>query len=260
MPATGPAPALPHQALARVFLIPAGADRLVGESGTTMRILALDTALNACSACVFDTQQGLMSSQSLAMERGHAEALIPTVEEVVGRTEGFSALDRIATTIGPGSFTGLRVAISAGRGFALALNRPCVGVSSLAAIAAPHIREEDGQAVASVIDARHGQVYFQLFSARGRTMVEARCLALRDAARALGGGVVKIAGPAAPMLHEEARAAGASCVVAGSEPGPDIAWVAKLGLVADPAFARPLPYYLKPADATPQAGGRVARS
>ena len=134
------------------------------------------------------------------MLRGHAEALIPMVHGVVGRTEGFAALDRIATTVGPGSFTGLRVAISAGRAFALALHKPCVGVSTLAAIAAPHILEEDGQAVASAIDARHGQVYFQLFSARGRTMVDARCIPLREAARALGGGVVKIAGPAAPIL------------------------------------------------------------
>ena len=225
-----------------------------------MRLLALDTALNACAACVFDTQLGLVSSESIAMERGHAEALVPLVHAVMARTEGFALIDRIATTVGPGSFTGLRVAISAGRAFALSLRRPCVGVSTLAAIAAPHILEEDGQAVASVIDARHGQVYFQLFSARGRTMVDARCMPLREAARALGGGVVKIAGPAASMLYDEARAAGASCVVAGGGTAPDIAWVAKLGLVADPAIALPRPYYLKPADATPQTAGRILRT
>jgi tRNA threonylcarbamoyladenosine biosynthesis protein TsaB len=225
-----------------------------------MRILALDTALNACSACVFDTEDGLLSAESVEMERGHAEALVPIVHAVVGRTEGFSAIDRIAATVGPGSFTGLRVAISAGRGFALALGRACVGVSTLAAIAAPHILEDDGQAVASVIDARHGQVYFQLFSSRGRTMVGARCLPLREAARALGGGVVKIAGPAAPLLQQEARLSGASSVVASSAAAPAIEWVARLGLAADPAIARPRPYYLKAADATPQYGGRVARS
>jgi tRNA threonylcarbamoyl adenosine modification protein YeaZ len=224
-----------------------------------MRILALDTALNACSACVFDTQGGELASESEPMLRGHAEALIPMVARVVARTEGFEAIDRIATTVGPGSFTGLRVAISAARAFALSLDRPSVGVSTLAAIAAPHIIDEDGQAVAAAIDARHGQIYFQLFSARGRTMVEARCLPLREAARALGGGIVKLAGPGAPLLHDEARAAGASCVVVNAAPAPEIAWVAKLGLVADPAQARALPYYLKPADATPQLGGRIAR-
>jgi tRNA threonylcarbamoyladenosine biosynthesis protein TsaB len=225
-----------------------------------MRILAIDTALNACSACVLDTEAGLLASHSLAMERGHAEALIPMVHAVVARTEGFAAIDRIATTVGPGSFTGLRVAISAARGFALALQKPCVGVSTLAAIAAPHIVEDDGQAVAAAIDARHGQLYFQLFSTRGRTLVEARCVPLREAARAIGGGAVKVAGPAAPILHAEAKALGGASVVVGDAPAPDIGWVARLGLVADPAAARPRPYYLKPADATPQAGGRVARS
>ena len=224
-----------------------------------MRILALDTALQACSACLFDTQGGVIAAESVPMERGHAEALMPMVERVMAGSQAFATLDRIATTVGPGSFTGLRVAISAARGFALTIDKPCVGVSTLAAIAAPHIIDEDGQGVAAVIDARHGQVYFQLFSARGRTMVEARCLPLRDAARALGGGVVKLAGPGAPLLHQEARSAGASCTVVDSGPAPAIDWVAKLGLVADPAVARPLPYYLKPADATPQAGGRVAR-
>ena len=132
-------------------------------------------------------------------------------------------------------------------------------MTTLAAIAAPNIAAADGRAVAAAIDARHGNIYFQLFSARGRTMVEARCLPLRDAARALGGGVVKLAGPAAPLLHAEARAAGATCVIADMAPAPAIEWVAKLGLVADPQIARPRPYYLKPAEATPQ-GGRTART
>jgi tRNA threonylcarbamoyl adenosine modification protein YeaZ len=224
-----------------------------------MRILALDTALEACAACVFDTQGGTLAIESVPMQRGHAEALMPMVDRIMRASGGFEPIDRIATTVGPGSFTGLRVAISAARGFALALSRPCVGVSTLAAIAAPHIIDEDGQAVAAAIDARHGHVYFQLFSARGRTMVDARCLPLREAARALGGGVVKLAGPGAPLLFGEARAAGASCVIVDDGPSADIDWVAKLGLVADPQIARPLPYYLKPADATPQAGGRVAR-
>src|SRR4051812_47989443 len=129
-----------------------------GQAVADMRILALDTALNACSACVFDTQGGELASESEPMLRGHAEALIPMVARVVARTEGFEAIDRIATTVGPGSFTGLRVAISAARAFALSLDRPSVGLSPLAAIAAPHIIDEDGQAVGAAIDARHGQI------------------------------------------------------------------------------------------------------
>lgn len=225
-----------------------------------MRILALDTALDACAASLFDTTLGVIAQESVPMHRGHAEALIPLVERISTRGGGLGSLDRVATTVGPGSFTGLRVGISAARGFALALSIPCVGVTTLAAIAAPHIDERDNRAIAAAIDARHGHVYFQLFSARGRTMVDARCVPIRDAARALGGGVVKIAGPAAPLLFAEARVAGASCVIVDDRPAPDIAWVAKLGLVASPEGARPRPLYLKPADATPQQNGRVART
>ncbi len=223
-----------------------------------MRILALDTALEACAAALLD--DGLViAHESLAMARGHAEALMPLVDRVVEAGGGFAAIDRIAVTVGPGSFTGLRVAISAARAFALALERPCVGISTLAALAAPHMDPADGQPVAAVIDARHGHVYFQLFAANGRSMIEARCVPVRDAARMLGGGTVKIAGPGAAVLEAEARTIGASISLIDARPAPDIAWVAALGSVADPDEARPTPLYLKPADVTPQIGGRIAR-
>ena len=173
-----------------------------------MRILAIDTALEACSACVFDSDDGEIASETLLMARGHAEALIPLVERVVARAGGFSLIDRIATTTGPGSFTGLRVAISAARAFALALRVPCVGISTLAAIAAPFIDEADGQHVAVAIDARHGNVYFELFSNSGRTIIEPGCIPLREAARVLGPTMVKMAGPGSQLLFTEATAAG----------------------------------------------------
>jgi tRNA threonylcarbamoyladenosine biosynthesis protein TsaB len=224
-----------------------------------MRILAIDTALEACSACVFDSDDGEIASETISMARGHAEALIPLVGRVVANSGGFSLIDRIATTVGPGSFTGLRVAISAARAFALALRVPCVGISTLAAIAAPFIDEDDGQHVAAAIDARHGNVYFELFSNGGRTIVEPGCIPLREAARVLGPTMVKMAGPASPLLFEEAKAAGTAGLIVDSGPAPDIVWVARLGLLADPQDSPPRPTYLKPADATPQQNGQVAR-
>ena len=72
-----------------------------------MRVLAIDTALEACSAAVLDTERGKVASESLPMLRGHAEALMPLIGRVMKQAEtAFSALDRIAVTIGPGSFTG----------------------------------------------------------------------------------------------------------------------------------------------------------
>src|SRR6202047_169759 len=104
-----------------------------------MLVLAIDTALAACSAAVLDTQAGtLRASASLPMARGHAEQLMATIARVRGVAGlEFSALDRIVVTIGPGSFTGLRVGIAAARGIALAAGRPAVGLSTLAAHAAP---------------------------------------------------------------------------------------------------------------------------
>ena len=94
-----------------------------------MLILAIDTALDACAAGVLDTDAGkLIAQESLAMKRGHAEALMPLIARVIKESGiGFAELDRIAVTTGPGSFTGLRVGLSAARGIALAANKPVVG-------------------------------------------------------------------------------------------------------------------------------------
>ena len=100
-----------------------------------MLILAIDTALEACAAAVLDTDAGqLLAEESLLMKRGHAEALMPMIARVMQSADlAFTSLDRIAVTVGPGSFTGLRVGISAARGLALAAKRPAVGLTTLSA-------------------------------------------------------------------------------------------------------------------------------
>jgi tRNA threonylcarbamoyladenosine biosynthesis protein TsaB len=94
-----------------------------------MRVLAIDTALAACSAAVLDTEYGgILASESVPMVRGHAEALLPMLKRVMDKAElKFPDIDRIAVTTGPGSFTGLRVGIAAARGLALAAAKPAVG-------------------------------------------------------------------------------------------------------------------------------------
>src|SRR5437588_9760314 len=134
-----------------------------------MRVLAIDTALEACSAAVLDPGGGITASESLAMTRGHAETLMPLIARVMsGAGVEFAQLDRIAVTTGPGSFTGLRVGISAARGIALAAGKPAVGLSTLAGFGAPLIAEDDGTHVVAALDARHGNVYLQVFVIRGR--------------------------------------------------------------------------------------------
>ena len=141
-----------------------------------MRVLAIDTALEACSAAVLDTELGtIVAHESLPMLRGHAEALLPLIARVMDRAGlEFAALDRIAVTTGPGSFTGLRVGIAAARGIALAAGKPAVGLSTLAAYAAPFVAADDTLSVVAVIDARHDHVYLQVFGPGGRTIVAPR--------------------------------------------------------------------------------------
>src|ERR1041385_4743872 len=113
-----------------------------------MRILAIDTALEACSAAVIDTEHGRVATESQPMDRGHAEAVMPLIGRVMRQADmPFTALDRIGVTTGPGSFTGLRVGIAAARGIALSTGKPAFGVTTLAAFAAPHIAADDSAGV-----------------------------------------------------------------------------------------------------------------
>lgn len=226
-----------------------------------MRVFAIDTALGACAACVLETGAAEpLAAESLIIDRGHAEALLPLVERVVARTEGgFAALDRIAVTVGPGSFTGLRVGIAAARAMGLAAKVPVVGVTTLSALLAPLVATAGGGLVAAAIDARHGHVFFQAVAPGGRTLFGPRHVAVREAVRAIGAGPVRLAGSGAPAVAAEALAAGTEAIVADASVAPDIRWVARLGLAADPAAALPTPFYLRGPDAKPQDHARLPR-
>jgi tRNA threonylcarbamoyl adenosine modification protein YeaZ len=149
-----------------------------------MLILAIDTALDACAAAVLDTSAGgVIASESQAMKRGHAEALMPLIARVMKASGvAFAALDRIAATTGPGSFTGLRVGLSAARGIALAAGKPVVGVTTLTAFAAPIVSENaEPHPVLAAIDARHDHVYFQVIGGDGSSLIKPKVAPIAEA-------------------------------------------------------------------------------
>jgi tRNA threonylcarbamoyladenosine biosynthesis protein TsaB len=129
-----------------------------------MRILAIDTALAACSVAVWDSGRAL-ASESRPMQRGQAEALVPMIDAAMRAAGcGYADLDRVAVTVGPGSFTGIRVGLAAARGIGLAAGRPVVGVTTLEALAHLPAPPVAGGLIAA-IDARRGEVYAQRFGA-----------------------------------------------------------------------------------------------
>src|ERR1700732_4505712 len=168
-----------------------------------MLILAIDTALDACAACVLDTDAArLIAQESQAMKRGHAEALMPLIARVIEQSGiAFAALDRIAVTTGPGSFTGLRVGLSAARGIALAANKPVVGLTTLTAYAAPVVSQDAEQPVISAIDARHDHVYFQVVSGDGSSLIRPRVAPIEEALDASRFGAPHLVGNAADILR-----------------------------------------------------------
>ncbi|MFY9656248.1 MAG: tRNA (adenosine(37)-N6)-threonylcarbamoyltransferase complex dimerization subunit type 1 TsaB [Methylocystis sp.] len=222
-----------------------------------MRILALDTALPAVSGCVLDLDASApLASETIPMERGHAEALLPLVERLLAATEGgFASLNRVAATVGPGSFTGIRIGLSAAQAIARALKIEVVGVSTLAALAAPHFSEAFEGLLAPAIDARHGQVYVAAYSATGRQVLAPQRMVAREAVEALRDFVgeedgLHLVGSGAAMMERAARGALVGARVLSSDAAPDIAFVARLGLLADARSAPARPLYLKAADVT----------
>ena len=229
--------------------------------GRLLRILAIDTALGACAACVLDGSDGtLLSAETLLMERGHAEALVPLIDRVVEQVEGgFQNLGRVAVTVGPGSFTGLRVGIAAARAIGLAANIPVVGVTTLSALLATLVAADTRRLMAAAIDARHGSVFFQAVARGGVTVAAPSLVTGREAVRAIGAGPVVLIGSGSTLVAAEARVLGLDATVADAPAAPDISYVARLGLLADPAGALPKPLYLRAPDAKPQDQARLPR-
>jgi tRNA threonylcarbamoyladenosine biosynthesis protein TsaB len=219
-----------------------------------MLILAIDTALEACAAGVLDTDAGsMLAQQSLLMKRGHAEALMPLIARVIKEAGvGFANLDRIAVTTGPGSFTGLRVGLSAARGIALAAAKPVVGVTTLTAYAAPIVNQGGEHPVISAIDARHDHLYLQVVAGNGASLVWPRVASIAEALDAARFGAPYLVGNAANILGQRWPDDAAKPIRVDAQPAPDIAWVGWLGAAVSPDAAPARPYYLRAPDAAPQ--------
>ncbi|MEO9526018.1 tRNA (adenosine(37)-N6)-threonylcarbamoyltransferase complex dimerization subunit type 1 TsaB [Roseibium sp.] len=224
-----------------------------------MRLLAIDTALANCAAAVLDNDAGSACFEACAEEigRGHAERLMDMIGEVMAETSTpFSSLDRVAVTIGPGSFTGMRVGLAVARGFGLVLGKPVVGITTLAAIARSAAPGDAGAPLLVALTGKGDEVYCQQFDASGAPAGQAGVLTFADLAANLPEGI-RLAGSAAEKVAGECGIP--TDRILSRRGFPCIRDVAELGMTADPARSSPSPLYLRPPDATPQTKGRIER-
>ncbi len=202
----------------------------------------------------------VLAGLSEPMSRGHQERLALMTGEVMAHAAlAFTDLDRIGVTVGPGSFTGLRVGMAFAKGLALALDRPCVGIGALEALASsepareapsqPDGAGEDGEGRAAVIDAGRGRVFLQLFAAGGAlTGPDVMDLDVAQARliEVFPGGDFTLIGPGAPLL-----APAWPTVRLVPRAAPHLPALARLAAAAPDLPARPL--YLRAPDATAKA-------
>jgi tRNA threonylcarbamoyladenosine biosynthesis protein TsaB len=126
-----------------------------------MRLLAIDTATEACSVAFWHDGQTVSRFESAG--RTHTQRLLPMVQALMAEAGcAFSQLDGLVCGVGPGSFAGVRIGVGYVKGLALALDRPVLGVSSLAMLAQAAI-ESGATQVLACIDARMNEVYWGSF-------------------------------------------------------------------------------------------------
>lgn len=168
-----------------------------------MKVLAIDTASEICAACVYEADGAqVLARRSIIIGRGHAEQLLGLIDEVIDEAQlNYEDLEKIAVCVGPGSFTGIRVGVSAARGMALALTIPSAGVTTLQAIAAD--QEVDGP-FAVAIQAGRGQAYVQSFDRHAKPIDEPIAVDLeKDAAHLIHDSVQMIVGNAAKLIDAD---------------------------------------------------------
>lgn len=224
--------------------------------------LALDTALEACSVglAIRQGDDVIHLARSLDLGRGHAERLMGEIDALLSEADvSYQDLARLAVTVGPGSFTGLRVGLATARALALALNIPLIGSSSLKALELTARAEGCEGPVVCLIDARRDQIYGEIFDPASNHEIRGP--------RALS--AIKFASICANLAQPVLIGSGSQPVVDCERmPEGTIILEAKcpdMGLLADWALDqqepkdKPSPLYLRPPDAKPQASKAIAR-
>ncbi len=192
-----------------------------------------------------------MAEESRDIGRGHAEVLMELIESCLSKSKtSYQDLDRIGVTIGPGSFTGVRVGMSVARGFGLSLDVPVVGVSTLDACEARARELGSKDELVSLLDAKRGELYCKVSGQK------AFAASYADIHKTIAGMEVSLCGSGAEILNEQCQA---DFPIIHSDASFDIALIAKLCAAKPTIQNSPEPLYLRSADAKVQAGFALER-
>ncbi|MBN9241289.1 MAG: tRNA (adenosine(37)-N6)-threonylcarbamoyltransferase complex dimerization subunit type 1 TsaB [Mesorhizobium sp.] len=221
-------------------------------------ILAIDCSGNLCAACVYDAEVGKeLGRNVLDLGKGHAEHLMGAIAGALGEAGiAYADLATIAVSVGPGSFTGLRVGVATARGLALALKIPAIGVTTLEALAAEARQAFFNRPVLAVLDGGRGEIHAALYDELAVLRYGPAVTTLEGAAAMASDRAAVLAGNAAQRVAE---AAGGAFDFGPLAPTADIAVYARLAAEKQPG-EKPKPLYLRDADAKPQAGFVLPRA
>ena len=224
----------------------------------TSSLLAIDCATSACSAAVWRAGAAA-ASRRLAPTRSQAELLVPMIAQVMAEAAiGFAALNAIAVTVGPGSFTGLRIGLATARALALAAGLPLIAATTLEVVAhGVPAAERSGRRLLVALDARKGGVYVQPFDQDLRPLAPPAVLSPAAAAGLVEASSL-LAGDGAALVRRCLGQAKSDVAIAAGDGLPDAAVLAHLAASRDGAGpggpARAIAaLYLRPADAVPMA-------
>ncbi|MFT6580967.1 MAG: tRNA threonylcarbamoyladenosine biosynthesis protein TsaB [Alphaproteobacteria bacterium] len=251
-----------------------------------MNILALDSATSACSVAVWKGD-GIASRRMEKMTRGHAVRLMPMAQEAMADAGlAFDQLDMVATTIGPGGFTGLRIGLAGARAIAMAAAIPIIGFTTFQVIAHQSMMGVGSSKTAGpkapllvVLDARRSDFYFQIFGSDGSPVTQPAAASVDAIAAAIAAKVASeasndalapeasndalaVCGDGADLIMDALRDQGARVHRVDGPDTPDAATVATLAYKGAPwdPMSPPEPLYLRPPDAAlPRLPARPAR-
>lgn len=230
-----------------------------------MTILAFDTSMAACSAAILPSGAASPVQRFEPMDRGHAEALFPMIEAVMAEAGcAFGDLTKLAVTIGPGSFTGVRAGVAAARGFALAAHLPVVAATSLEVMARGLVRRtrelERAGGFMVAHDARREEFYVQGFTAAGEPLFAPRLCGVSEAADALVQGMGLAVGSGAAAVALEAARQGRELRTAFPDLLPEACDLAAIAAARSPESRPVVPLYLRAPDAKPQTDKSLVRA